>query len=151
MSLEEEIKKAINEARMLEKKVRLEKNKRWRKEYEITSKYFRPIKKSLIIAKSEFEKSSTIEIKIDEYETSYIDIDLNGKDKLYRIGASCAYLDYEDKFRISYLISVRSLYEDIEYFYQYYDQGSETDFLKKLFSIIAKFETNGYLTKLDCE
>lgn len=151
MNLEEEIEKAINEARMLEKNLRSEKDKKWRKEHEITNKYFTPIKKSLIIAKREFEKSSTIEFKIDEYETSYIDIDLKVKDKLYRIDASCVYFDYEDKFRISYLISVRNLYEDIEYFHQYYDQGSETDFLKKLFSIIAKFETNGYLTKLDCE
>ena len=151
MSLEEEIRKLINSAKETERIRLAEEEEKREKERKISEHYFEPIHKALTIAKKEFESSENIIFKVWDKETSYADIDLKNKRDLFRIGISCTPFEEDDGYRISYLMDVRSVYDDEEYYHHYFEQGKETELLKKTFNLIASFEAKGYLTRLDCE
>jgi len=155
VSLDEEIKKAIKNARKAEKVRHSEEENKRKEKSEIASNYFRTISNLLRVVKQEFIESQNIIFKIEDYETSYADIDLKTERNLYRIAISCVPFEEGENYRISYLVDVRCVYsdteDDIEYYHHYFEQGKESALLKKAISIITRFENRGLLTALDCE
>ena len=151
MSLEEEISKMINSARETERIRMAQENDKREKEMKISKRYFQPIHKALTIAQKEFERSENVIFKMWDKETDFAIIDLKNKNDLFRIEISCVSFEDDGGYRISYLMDVISVYDDEGYYHHYFEQGAESEMLKKTFKLIASFEYKGYLTSLDCK
>jgi hypothetical protein len=143
MSLRDEIKKSMAEARAKVAQLKKAEEEKRDKTRAIEEKMFIPIKEALQILSEESTENRSIQF----YNTlSNCLIKIENNSNLYELSVSCVAFPEDEGFRFSYLWSITDKYEGRELVHTYFPEGHESDLLNRIMTTLASYEENGYLT-----
>ncbi len=143
MSLRDEIKNSMAEARAKVAQLKKTEGEKSDKMRAAEERMFIPIKEALQILSEEFSENKSIQFY---NSTSYCEIKINNNRKLYDLSVSCVAFPEDEGFRFSYLWNITDEYEDSELVHTYFPEGHESDLLSRIMTTLASYEANGYLT-----
>ena len=143
MSLRNEIKKSMAEARAKVAQLKKAEEEKKDKTRAVEEKMFIPINEALQILSEEFAENRSIQF---DNASSYCLIKIKNNSNLYELSVSCVAFPEDEGVRFSYLWSILDKYEDRELVHTYFPEGCESDLLNRIMTTLASYEENGYLT-----